>query len=136
MYTNNFYFSWFYFFFCFQGSRVPTLKINLGPRIDTTGSSNGGLSGSSSKHHSSSSKSHHHRDHHSSSSHHHKSSHRKHKKSKKQKKHIDSDDDDDIVELSNGSDEDYRVWFLQKNKQKVHFSIYSRCPKSEIWKWI
>merc|ERR1719266_1641779 len=35
-----------------QGSRVPTLKINLGPRIDTTtatGSSNGGLSGSSKK---------------------------------------------------------------------------------------
>jgi hypothetical protein len=74
-----------------QGShRVPTLKINLGPRIDNTGSSNGGLtSGSSKKHH------------------HHKH-HRKHKKSKK-KKHIDSDDDDDIVELSNGSDEDYRV---------------------------
>ena len=100
MYENNFYLGIYlflpsvvlYIYFFFQGSRVPTLKINLGPRIDTTttGSSNGGLSGSSKKHH-----------------HHHKH-HRKHKKSKK-KKHIDSDDDDDIVELSNGSDEDYRV---------------------------
>ena len=100
MYENNFYLFIYlflpsvvlYIYFFFQGSRVPTLKINLGPRIDTTttGSSNGGLSGSSKKHH-----------------HHHKH-HRKHKKSKK-KKHIDSDDDEDIVELSNGSDEDYRV---------------------------
>jgi len=76
MYENNFYLFIYlflpsvvlYIYFFFQG-RVPTLKINLGPRIDTTtttGSSNGGLSGSSKKHH-----------------HHHKH-HRKHKKVEKE----------------------------------------------------
>ena len=72
--------------FAFQASnRVPKLTINLGPRCDS--GSNGGLSSPAKKHH-------------------HK--HKKHKK--KRKRQIDSDDeDDDVVELSNDSDEDYRV---------------------------
>ena len=75
-----------YIIFLFQASnRVPKLTINLGPRCDS--GSNGGLSSPAKKHH-------------------HK--HKKHKK--KRKRQIDSDDeDDDVVELSNDSDEDYRV---------------------------
>jgi len=76
-----------------QGShRVPKLTINLGRPID---GSNGGVS-SSKKHH------------------------KKHKHKKKKKRHIDSDeDDDDVVELSNDSDADYRVWET-KNPNQCH----------------
>ena len=80
--------SWHKISLLLQGShRVPKLTINLGRPID---GSNGGVS-SSKKHH------------------------KKHKHKKKKKRHIDSDeDDDDVVELSNDSDADYRVWETKK----------------------
>ena len=75
----------FMFLVPLQGShRVPKLTINLGRPVD---GSNGGVTSSSKKHK------------------------HKHKHKKKKKRHLSSDeDDDDVVELSNDSDADYRVW--------------------------